>query len=573
LQGALIGSGYVNTVLSAHGGNVGIGDTTPSYTLDVNGAINATSSNSDANLGTELVTNGTFDSDLTGWAGANWAYDAGEASHTAGAATALTQSISVTNGTAYQCVFTITSRTAGNVTFSINGVYIYDSGSTPECTWDGTYTRSLVANTTGTVTLAITPASDFDGDIDNVSVKAISETTPQFYSVDDSGSVAFQIRADDGLYNTFVGDNAGRMNTTGNYNTFLGYEYGYFNTTGYSNMFIGFHSGHSNKTGGNNLFVVASAGTSNTTGYFNTFVGGCAGYYNTQSTCNVFFGVNTGFSNTTGNDNLFFGMQAGYYNTTGSSNLALGSYAGMYIADGATPNQTTGTSIYVGVGTKASASGVANEIAIGNSATGQGSNTIMLGNSSVTGLYCYDTSISSPSDRRIKTDITPIPTELALAFVNALEPVTFHKLNPADWEGSLKESTYKDRQVTEYETKIETIEVDEKDALSAGKLKSGIEERDGKYFKQVETRVEKQVTVPADPRPEDNPRLYAGLIAQDVETAMAANGISYELVPTSNNGLKAVRYTDLIPALIAAVKELSAKNVDLQKRIDKLEGK
>jgi hypothetical protein len=78
------------------------------------------------------------------------------------------------------------------------------------------------------------------------------------------------------------------------------------------------------------------------------------------------------------------GVNALSLNTTGYYNSAMGVSAGLYIADGATGNQTSITSLYLGAETKSLANGDENEIVIGYNATGLGSNTVVLGNSSIT---------------------------------------------------------------------------------------------------------------------------------------------------------------------------------------------
>ena len=158
--------------------------------------------------------------------------------------------------------------------------------------------------------------------------------------------------------NTIVGVNAGNL-TMGStaaaghessYNSFMGVNAGYSNTTGNDNAFMGMHAGYSNTTGYYNTFIGTSAGSSNTTGYYNTFMGTSAGY-----------------SNTTGVYNTFIGTNAGYY-----------------LADGSTGNQTSANSVFVGFDTKAAAVGGTNEIVIGYSAIGNGSNSVTLGNTSIT---------------------------------------------------------------------------------------------------------------------------------------------------------------------------------------------
>jgi hypothetical protein len=73
-----------------------------------------------------------------------------------------------------------------------------------------------------------------------------------------------------------------------------------------------------------------------------------------------------------------------YENTTGSSNTAIGREAGRFIADGTTANTSTSNSVFLGYNTKALATGQTNQIVIGDTAVGLGSNTAILGNSSIT---------------------------------------------------------------------------------------------------------------------------------------------------------------------------------------------
>jgi hypothetical protein len=123
-----------------------------------------------------------------------------------------------------------------------------------------------------------------------------------------------------GLRNIFIGSSAGNSNTTGYDNTFLGTAAGFWNTAGLRNIFIGSSAGNSNTTGYCNTFSGYSAGLHNTTGYHNTFLGDSAGRYNTTGSYNTFVGDLAGRHNTTGAGNVFIGNQAGY-NETGSNKL------------------------------------------------------------------------------------------------------------------------------------------------------------------------------------------------------------------------------------------------------------
>ncbi len=182
---------------------------------------------------------------------------------------------------------------------------------------------------------------------------------------------------------TAIGVNALRVNTGYN-NSALGINALFSNTTGSNNTANGVSSLQSNTTGTNNSALGYTALYSNTTGSSNSAIGYVALSQNTTGSSNSAIGQNALGLNTTGSNNTALGHVALYSNTTGSSNTALGYQAGRYIADGSTANQTSGTSVYLGNDTKALASGDANEIVIGYNATGLGSNTAVLGNSSIT---------------------------------------------------------------------------------------------------------------------------------------------------------------------------------------------
>jgi trimeric autotransporter adhesin len=128
--------------------------------------------------------------------------------------------------------------------------------------------------------------------------------------------------------NYFIGQGAGKSNTTGSYNTFLGYQNGYSNITGNNNVFLGNQAGYSNTIGYNNVILGTSAGYNNIDGFSNTFIGTSAGFSNTTGFFNIFIGEQAGISNTTASRNVFLGQLAGRYNTTGSGNVFIGQQTG-----------------------------------------------------------------------------------------------------------------------------------------------------------------------------------------------------------------------------------------------------
>ena len=168
--------------------------------------------------------------------------------------------------------------------------------------------------------------------------------------------------------NTAVGGGFAALgqNSTGTYNAGFGYNAGYTNLTGSYNSYFGAQAGNGNvgsqsystglgayalsniSTGANNTAVGAYALQANTTGSNNTAVGYQAGYSQATGAStpqyNTYLGHSSGYSNTTASGAVFAGFQAGYYSTgayncflgygsgslvtTGSKNTILGAYSG-----------------------------------------------------------------------------------------------------------------------------------------------------------------------------------------------------------------------------------------------------
>jgi phage gp36-like protein len=208
-----------------------------------------------------------------------------------------------------------------------------------------------------------------------------SNTTGAYNTATGTSALRFNTT---GANNTATGINALYSNTTANNNTATGLEALRQNTTGANNTAYGFKALRSNTTGANNSAVGYQALHNNTTGTSNSAVGRDALYSNTTGNNNTPVGIYSSWKNTTGTGNAALGYAALYENTTGGSNTAIGREAGRFIADGTTANTVTSNSVFLGYNTKALADSQTNQIVIGDSAVGLGSNTAILGNSSIT---------------------------------------------------------------------------------------------------------------------------------------------------------------------------------------------
>jgi len=185
-----------------------------------------------------------------------------------------------------------------------------------------------------------------------------------------------------GANNTAFGYSALTSNTSGNYNTAVGASSLYSNTSGY-NTAVGYASLYSNISGNYNTAVGASSLYSNTSSANNTAVGYYALYFNTSGISNTALGSYALYNNTSGNSNTALGYHAFYNNKTGSTNVAVGINAGMLDAS-SQPLIGSTNSIFLGGSTKAQSNDQTNQIVIGVNAIGAGSNSVVLGNTSIT---------------------------------------------------------------------------------------------------------------------------------------------------------------------------------------------
>lgn len=117
-------------------------------------------------LGPNLITNGTFDANLSGWTvGAGWTWAAGAACNDGGP-NGMDQTIAITAGDIYQVVFDILNYDSGELSLLLGGT-LYGTGFTA----DGTYGVYLAAGAGTDIRFDSNP--DFIGCIDNVSVRKV----------------------------------------------------------------------------------------------------------------------------------------------------------------------------------------------------------------------------------------------------------------------------------------------------------------------------------------------------------------------------------------------------------------
>jgi hypothetical protein len=241
---------------------------------------------------------------------------------------------------------------------------------------------------------------------------------------------------------TALGLDALKSITTGANNTALGLDALKSVTTGSDNTAVG-HNALSVSASIRNTAIGSDAMKKSNGSSYNTAVGWDAlGSCTNSSNCNTAVGCVALGSNTIGcQNNTGIGYGALRSSTTGSDNIALGYNAGYKLSDNYLEQIKANKSIFIGVDSKGSADDdQTNQIVIGFEAIGGGSNTITLGNSSITKLRCQVTSITALSDMRVKEDIEPADLEKCADAVRGL-PIMRYKYK--DFTG-----THLDKHVT-----------------------------------------------------------------------------------------------------------------------------
>lgn len=321
-------------------GNVGIGTTTPTAKLAISDTVTPT--------GPELVTNGTFTGDASGWTLNDCGvYGSNQVTVTYTACTnpRISTTVATVSGSTYLVTFTVSGSTGKVQFYFSNNWQVFDYGPFK----DGTYTVALKATYTGNDTLYIGlwdyQETNSTWTVDNVSIKEVlSPIAPLVVGTGFTGkktisvgsvenNVTFGLGAlssiTTGTDNIAIGSSSLFSNTTGGYNTAVGRSSLMFNISGDSNTGLGYYALRLNTTGGNNTAVGNQALRGNTTGNGNTAVGDRSLLSSSTGYQNTAIGESALNSNTTGYQNTGLGRMAMVLNTTGNLNTGVG-YGGLY---------------------------------------------------------------------------------------------------------------------------------------------------------------------------------------------------------------------------------------------------
>ncbi|NJO88122.1 MAG: T9SS type A sorting domain-containing protein [Chloroflexia bacterium] len=303
--------------------------------------------------------------------------------------------------------------------------------------------------------------------------------------------------------NTAAGVNALFNNTTGSSNTSAGANSLYSNTTGINNSAFGFNALYSNTTGGYNTVGGDNALYSSITGYGNTVNGYYSMYNSTSASYSVANGYYTLYRNTTGNYNTSLGSFALYNNTTGYLNTAVG-----YAAGYSSPNN------------------IFNATSVGYLAFATASNSVRIGNTSVTsigGQVGWTTFSDGRFKQNVKEDVPGIE------FIKQLRPVTY----TVDYESLDKQSGF-----------FADNEMMDENARATWKKQQA----------------------------ENAKIIHTGFIAQEVEEA--AKSLKYNfsgvVTPESEKDHYSIRYAEFVVPLVKAAQQQQEELESLKSNMDEL---
>jgi len=221
-------------------------------------------------------------------------------------------------------------------------------------------------------------------------------------------------------------------------------------------------------------------------------------------------------------------------NAAVESNTAFGYQSGTALTSG---QQCT----FLGAEADTSAATVNNQTAIGYGAETSAVNQVRVGNTAV-GDIDGQVALTATSDARVKTDIQDL--SLGLSFINALRPVSFTRVHPADWPEEIRDNRYKKGRTVTDEDGNEVI-------VSTSSF-------------NVETQQPIKEEFDSTTRSE-------GLIAQEVKAVCENLGVEFNGIKENKNGKMGIQYSLLVAPLIKSVQTLSSQIETLKERVEELE--
>jgi len=315
---------------------------------------------------------------------------------------------------------------------------------------------------------------------------------------------------------TVLGVGANNSGTAGQYSVLLGANAGYqLAATSEASIAIGYQTLYNytgSSTGNIAIGQETDRGSVRTGGSYNVSMGFNASYKGYSGSSNVAIGYNAGYNGSTNSRNIAIGQYALRGNSssgnTGDGNIGIGYFAGDSNSSGA-KNTSLGYSAgqNITTGSYNTALGHNAGSAFSPFSLSTQSNRVIVGDNNVTNAYVR-VSWTVTSDARDKADVTTLPS--SLSFVEALNPVTFKWDNRSDY-----------------------YVLDDSGNITSRPTPDGTHKGD---------------------------KLFAGFLAQEVQQVIDDLGyVDDVIVDNEQEDLLKIKETSLIPVLVKAVQELSAK--------------
>jgi hypothetical protein len=437
-------------------------------------------------------------------------------------------------------------------------------------------------------------------------------------TLSDHGTVAVGYyalaNATTGGYNTAIGYQSLEDNVSGEFNTAVGYQT-LKDATGQRNSVLGYQALFSTTTAGNSVAVGRQAGYSVSDHGNNVYIGDASGYHQTGES-NVFIGKDAGLgasgsdndgtvaigfksleSLTSGTGNTAVGFeslkanQTGTHNTafgnvaldacTGSSNTAVGFGALGSVVGGGTnigigsgagnkgggsgADLTTGNNnTLIGNVTRVSTSGADNQTVIGYDAIGQADNSVTLGNGDVTDVYMAQDSGATVHCARVEVEGN-ISNDFVGQFENDGNSANRYGLQVVAGADDASGTTFylncKDGDGDSVGFIANTSGTFALTDVSDQRLKKNIVDTSIKGLEKIN-----QLKVRDFDWKKSQEKSVGGFIAQEVKDVFPQAVIETNTTVDGEENIMGVSRDMLVPLLIKAVQELSAKVEELEKK-------